>query len=104
VHNFASAVTKRFDYAYNAVSDITAVQRDSTMGDGYSYDLTQQITEFKRDGTVNLSAGTVTSPAADRLMEFDGCGNRTKLDGAVTTYNPMNTFRAGLVNLKFTCE
>ena len=73
--------TKRFDYAYNSVNDITAVQRDSAQGDGFQYDLTQQIIGYAQNGNVNLSAGTVSSPAANTTLAFDGCGNRKSLNG-----------------------
>jgi len=66
------------------------VQRDSDKGDGYKYDLTQQIVEYHQNGMVNLSAGTVTNPDSDNNMVFDGCGNRTKLNGATSAFNEMN--------------
>jgi YD repeat-containing protein len=61
-HNLQpTGTTKRFDYAYNSVNDITTVQRDLSLGDGYTYDLTQEILGFAQNGTVNTN-GTVTSP------------------------------------------
>ncbi|HWY51493.1 MAG TPA: RHS repeat-associated core domain-containing protein [Chthoniobacterales bacterium] len=92
VSNLASSTTKRFDYAYNSVNDITAVQRDgnSNDGDGYKYDLTQQILEFQQNGTVDLNSGTVTKPATDNNMTFDGCGNRKTLNGVNQAFNNMN--------------
>jgi RHS repeat-associated protein len=89
VHNLAGGA-RRFDYAYNSVNDVTAVQRDSSTGDGYKYDLTQQITEFQQDGIVDLNSGTVTNPAVDNNMQFDHCGNRTQLNGVNRDYNYMN--------------
>jgi RHS repeat-associated protein len=91
VHNLLpTGTTKRFDYAYNNVNDILAVQRDSAGGDGFTYDLTQQIIGFQQNGTsVNLSNGTVTGGTAN-TMTFDGCGNRTKLNGTAATFNNMN--------------
>ena len=68
--------TKRFDYAYNSVNDILAVQRDSGLGDAYQYDLTQEITRYAQNGTVNLTNGTITGPVTDTNMTFDGCGNQ----------------------------
>src|SRR5262249_11874073 len=44
--------TRRFDYAYNTVNDVLAVQRDSALGDGYTYDLTQEILGYAQNGTV----------------------------------------------------
>jgi RHS repeat-associated protein len=82
--------TRRFDYAYNAVNDITAVQRDSGLGDGYLYDYTQQITAYQQNGTVNLTTGIVTGAATTNNMVFDGCGNRTSLNGVTQTFNNMN--------------
>ncbi len=82
--------TKRFDYAYNTVNDITAVRRDSSLGDGYIYDLTQQTTEYRQNGTVDLVAGTVSSPTADNTLTFDGCGNRTNLNGTAMAFNNVN--------------
>src|SRR5207302_1030937 len=88
VHNLSGA-TKSFDYAYNNVNDILAVRRDLAGGDGFAYDLTQQITGFQRDATsVDLTAGTV-SGGTQNTMEFDGCGNRTKLNTAAATFNSM---------------
>jgi RHS repeat-associated protein len=72
--------TRRFDYAYNNVNDITAVERDLGPGDGFRYDLTQQILEYQQNGAVNLGAGTVSNPTADTNLTFDGCGNRTSLN------------------------
>jgi RHS repeat-associated protein len=74
-----TGTTKRFDYAYNSVNDITAVRRDSDLGDVYQYDLTQEITRYAQNGTVNLTNGTITSPATDTNLTFDGCGNQTSL-------------------------
>jgi RHS repeat-associated protein len=83
--------TRRFDYAYNNVNDITAVKRDSDKGDGYSYDLTQTILGFKQNGTVDLANGTVSSPTSNTDLTFDGCGNRTSLNGTtLATPNNMN--------------
>lgn len=76
--------TRRFDYAYNTVNDVLAVQRDSALGDGYSYDLTQEILGFAQNGTVNLGAGTVTNPQTNTNLTFDGCGNQTSLNGGGT--------------------
>ena len=89
-----NTVVKRFDYAYNAVNDVTAVDRDAGApdenGDLFSYDLTQQITAFKRDGTgVNLSGGTMTG-GTNNTMTFDGCGNRKSLNGTTSNYNNLN--------------
>jgi RHS repeat-associated protein len=97
VATLTGSVTKRFDYAYNSVNDILAVQRDSGTGDGFTYDLTQQILGFAQNGTVNLSTGVVTNPATNTNMTFDGCGNQKSLNGGgsfvannlnqYTTYN-----------------
>ena len=85
VHNLQpSGTTKRFDYAYNTVNDVLAVQRDSGVGDGYTYDLTQEILGFAQNGTVNLTNGTVTNPATNTNLTFDGCGNQTSLNGGGT--------------------
>jgi RHS repeat-associated protein len=90
VATLAGSVTKRFDYAYNSVNDILAVQRDSAGGDGFTYDLTEQIIGFQHDGTsVNLSTGAVTG-GTPNTMKFDGCGNRTNLNGASESFNNMN--------------
>jgi RHS repeat-associated protein len=90
VHNLVGG-TKRFDYAYNNVSDITAVQRDLGLGDGYAYDLTQQILGYQQNGTVNLGNGTITNPQTNTNLTFDGCGNRTSLNGInLATPNNMN--------------
>jgi RHS repeat-associated protein len=74
-----NTVIKRFDYAYNNVNDILAVRRDNNTndGDGYRYDLTQEILEYKQNGAVDLVAGTVTNPQTDTNLTFDGCGNTT---------------------------
>lgn len=88
VHNLAGNTTKRFDYFYNNVHDITVVQRDSGLGDGYRYDLTQEITDYYQDGTVNN--GVLSSPARTNNMLFDGCGNRTSLNGVTQTFDNMN--------------
>jgi len=88
-HNLVGGA-KRFDYAYNSVNDITAVQRDSGAGDGFTYDLTQQILGYAQNGTVNLGAGTVTNPATNTNLTFDGCGNRTTLNSVNQTFNNMN--------------
>jgi YD repeat-containing protein len=71
--------SKRFDYAYNNVNDIVAVQRDSNQGDAYEYDLTQEIKRFAQNGSVNLSSGTISGPAVDTDMTFDGCGNQASV-------------------------
>jgi len=93
--------TKRFDYAYNNVSDITAVQRDSSLGDGYTYDLTQEILGYAQNGIVNLGAGTVTNPATNTTLTFDGCGNRTSMNGGGTyvanNLNQYTTFNGAAV-------
>src|SRR5207237_829736 len=90
VHNLTSGA-KSFNYGYNAVNDITAVDRNQCAtdenADAFSYDLTQQIVEFRRDGT--LSGGVVTG-GTDNTMNFDGCGNRTKLNNTNYTFNSMN--------------
>jgi YD repeat-containing protein len=88
-----NTVIKRFDYAYNAVNDVTAVEPDGNTndGDGYLYDLTQQITGYQQHGTVNLAAGTVTSPQTNTTLTFDGCGNQRSKNGvAFTPPNNMN--------------
>jgi RHS repeat-associated protein len=90
VHTLAGPTIRRFDYAYNNVHDITVVQRDSGLGDGYHYDLTQQIDIFWQNGTVNLSAGTIANPATTNSMIFDGCGNRTSLNSVPQTFDNMN--------------
>jgi RHS repeat-associated protein len=94
VHNLLpTGTTKRFDYAYNAVNDVSAVERDGNTsdGDGYLYDLTQQITGYQQHGTVNLAAGTVTSPQINTTLTFDGCGNQRSKNGvAFTPPNNMN--------------
>jgi RHS repeat-associated protein len=89
VHTLVGTTPRRFDYAYNSVNDILVMQRDSGVGDGYQYDLTQQVREYQQNGTVNWGAGTVTNPTADNTLEFDGCGNRTKLNG-VSLATPTN--------------
>jgi RHS repeat-associated protein len=90
VHNVVGGPAKQFDYSYNNVSDITAVKRDSGTGDGFLYDRTQQITTFQKDGAVNLGTGIVTGGVITTL-EFDGCGNRTKLNStSMATPNNMN--------------
>jgi RHS repeat-associated protein len=91
VHNLLpTGTTKRFDYDYNNVNDILAVQRDSANGDGFTYDLTQEILGFQREATsINLSTGTVTGGTPNNML-FDGCGNRTTLDGVNQTFNNMN--------------
>ena len=82
--------TRRFDYGYNSVSDITIAQRDSGQGDGYTYDLTQQILGYAQNGTVNWTAGTVSS-TTNTTLAFDGCGNRTTQNGVpFSTPNNMN--------------
>jgi RHS repeat-associated protein len=83
VHTLSGSLTKRFDYAYNNVNDILAVQRDgnSNDGDGFNYDLTQQITGYAQNGAVGLNAGTVSGPQTNTTLKFDGCGNRTYLNG-----------------------
>jgi RHS repeat-associated protein len=77
-HDKATTMVHRFDYVYNSVNDVLAVERDSNLADadGYKYDLTQQITEYQQKGTANMSTGIVTNPATDDAMKFDGCGNR----------------------------
>jgi RHS repeat-associated protein len=81
---------KRFDYAYNNVNDITLVKRDSGTGDGFSYDRMQQILAFQQNATVDINAGTI-SGGQTTTLEFDGCGNRTKLNGTpMATPNNMN--------------
>jgi RHS repeat-associated protein len=76
--------TRRFDYAYNSVNDILAAQRDSGLGDGFTYDLTQEILGFAQNGTVNLGTGAVTNPQTNTNLTFDGCGNQTSLNGGGT--------------------
>jgi len=84
---------KRFDYVYNSVNDITAVQRDSDKGDAYEYDLTQEIKRFAQNGNVDLTSGTITSPANDTNMTFDGCGNQKSLNGGGTfVVNNLNEY------------
>lgn len=90
VHNLAVAPAKQFDYAYNNLSDITLVKRDSGNGDGFFYDRTQQILAFQQNATVDINAGTISGGQTTSL-EFDGCGNRTKLNGtSMATPNNMN--------------
>jgi RHS repeat-associated protein len=89
VHNLYGGA-KQFDYAYNNVNDITLVKRDSGTGDGFSYDRTQQILAFQQNATVDITAGTI-SGGQTTTLEFDGCGNRTKLNGtSMATPNNMN--------------
>jgi RHS repeat-associated protein len=100
VHNLQPTGTaKRFDYAYNSVNDVLAVQRDSALGDAYQYDLTQEITRYAQNGTVNLSNGTIATPAADTNLTFDGCGNQTSLslngnNGGTFTVDYLNEYTA----------
>lgn len=77
-----NGTSKRFDYLYNEVNDIKAVQRDSGKGDVYEYDSTQEIKRFAQDGAVSLTSGTITSPVTDTNMTFDGCGNQKSLTEA----------------------
>jgi RHS repeat-associated protein len=71
-----TGTTKRFDYAYNSVNDITAVQRDSNLGDGYTYDLTQEILGYQQNGS--FSGGTIVAGTGTNTnLTFDGCGNET---------------------------
>jgi RHS repeat-associated protein len=90
-HNLVGGA-KQFDYVYNAVNDILAMRRDANNADadGLEYDLTQQTTKFHQRGTVNMSTGAVTSPAVDNNMAFDGCGNRTTLNGTSQSFDTMN--------------
>jgi len=102
VHNLQpTGTTKRFDYAYNTVNDITAVQRDSGAGDGYAYDLTQEIVGYAQNGTVNLTNGTVTNPATNTNLTFDGCGNQKSLNGGgtfqVNNLNEYTTYNGAAV-------
>jgi RHS repeat-associated protein len=64
------------------------VKRDSGTGDGFSYDRTQQILAFQQNATVDINAGTI-SGGQTTTLEFDGCGNRTKLNG--TSMAPPNS-------------
>lgn len=84
VHTLSGNNIRRFDYAYNNMSDITAVQRDSSLGDGYTYDLNQEISDYAQNGTVNLGNGTVANPQTNTTLTFDGCGNRTSKNGGGT--------------------
>jgi YD repeat-containing protein len=89
-HNLTTGV-RSFGYAFNEVNDITAVQRDSGLGDGFLYDQTQQITTFQQDGTVNLGTGIVTNPASTLTLGFDANGNRTAVNGVnLATPNNLN--------------
>jgi RHS repeat-associated protein len=88
IQHFRDAGAKRFDHFFNNVHDITVVQRDSGLGDGYRYDLTQEITDYYQDGTV--TNGVLSSPARTNNMLFDGCGNRTSLNGVTQTFDNMN--------------
>jgi RHS repeat-associated protein len=77
------------------------VQRDSSLGDRYTYDLTQQILGYQQNGAVNLGTGTVTNPQTNTMLTFDGCGNRTSMNGGGTyvanNLNQYTTFNGSAV-------
>lgn len=78
-HNFTLGGSKSFEYTYNVVNNVTAVRRDGGQGDGFEYDETRQIKAFHRDGTVNLTAGTVNQASNSMTINFDGSGNRLSM-------------------------
>jgi hypothetical protein len=99
-HNLAG-MPRSFAYTYNEVNNITTVQRDTGLGDGYEYNERREIPGFNQNGTVNVAAGTVTSPLSSLSVGFDGCGNRTSLSNsnpALASYtysiNDLNQYTA----------
>jgi RHS repeat protein len=64
-------------------------QRDSSLADGFGYNLNNELTSFRRDGT--LSGSTVSAGTLNTLV-YDASGNRTSLveGGATTTYTAAN--------------
>ena len=89
-HYFVTGGGRRFDYAYNSVNNVTAVQRDGAQGDGFDYDESRQIKGFKRNATFAWPPppfNGMENPSNNMSIEFDGCGNRK----TVTNSNPTLT-------------
>ena len=78
---FANGLVGRFDYGFDAMGRRRYEQRDWGMADGYEHDPTDQITGYKRDGTLNAD-GTVTAGFGNSsTLSYDGTGNRIQVSG-----------------------
>ncbi len=91
-HNFASpSSSKTLHYGYDEVGRTQYKQRDGGLADGYGYGLSEQVADFRVNGTVNLSTGAVSGGTLTSFV-FDASGNRTKVTkaGVATNYDPAN--------------
>ena len=86
--NFTGA-TGSLDYAYDAIGRRTHVVRDGGPADQFGYDLNDQLTTFRRDGT--LSGDYVTGGTLSTYY-LDQAGNRTSVvtGSTTTTYGAAN--------------
>ena len=83
-HNFNGA-TRTLGYGYDKVGRRQYVQRDGGLADGYGYGFSEQVADFRLNGTVNLSTGAVSGGVLSHF-DFDASGNRTSLaSGGVST-------------------
>jgi len=80
-HALGGTSLAKFDYGYDAMNRRTFEQRDSAVGDVYSYDAVDQVASVNYDAT-NPSSG---STGADRTVgyTYDATGNRTAVNDSV---------------------
>jgi RHS repeat-associated protein len=79
--NYFSGSTGRFDYGFDAMGRRRYERRDFGPTDGYQYDPSDELTDFKRDGTLNGDGAVSASGLNTTDLQYDNNGNRTQLTG-----------------------
>jgi YD repeat-containing protein len=90
---FANVPSGRFDYGFDAMGRRRYEQRDWWTADGYVYDPSDELTGYKRDGSLN-SDGTVSAAFWNNTaLSYDGTGNRVQVTG-----NGANSYSVNSLN------
>jgi RHS repeat-associated protein len=88
---FANGQTGRFDYGFDAMGRRRYEQRDLGTADGFQYDPSDELTNYRRDGTLN-GDGTVNASLLNTTgLQYDNNGNRTQVNAGlngIVTYVP----------------
>lgn len=91
-HTLSGTSFARFDYGYDNVNRRKYEQRDSALGDVYSYDAVDQVGGVQYNAT-NPNTVTPTSPDRTVGYTYDAVGNRTSVadsTSGTTSYSPNN--------------
>jgi RHS repeat-associated protein len=78
---FANGQMGRFDYSFDAMGRHRYEQRDLGTADGYQYDPRDEVTGYKRDGTLNGDATVSAGFWNNTNLVYDNNGNRTQVTG-----------------------